>query len=424
MVKDMATCDVNLVQKALGIQQTGPRTVIVPADPIIWSASTSYEYLTLVASTDFGQGYISKRDVPAGTPLTDTDYWIPAAQYNAQLAQIQRDVSSIKADVSELSGTTIPNMRTELNGEINDVFTVTSDAHAVAFGDSITRGFGTSPIKPWVSYTCDAIGCTLHNYAVDGAKFTSGGIAAQVKTAKADTGYDHGSVRYAFVGAGINDHGHNATDINAGVVATLNAIRAEFPNAKIVAVPCLCASKPLNYIDQGDQQYVHIPAVSAVIDSLITNIKGNMCVMAEAPLLLKGLSGVSADNVHPNTYGAYLIGRTVYSWLSTGTSFKGIVQATIPGTDNVQVLSSIVTSNGYAYTVEYHIKATAEIAANTPISNTSDWLLTNYNGVYTTIAVNSTDTYPIIIMGGKMLARKRIPINTELYISFTRPCGI
>ena len=90
----MATCDVNLVQSALGIQQTGPRTVIVPADPIIWSADTSYEYLTLVASADFGQGYVSKRDVPAGTQLTNTDYWIPVASFNAQLAQIQSDMGN------------------------------------------------------------------------------------------------------------------------------------------------------------------------------------------------------------------------------------------------------------------------------------------------------------------------------------------
>lgn len=102
MVKDMATCDVNLVQNALGIQQTGPRTVIVPADPIIWSANTSYEYLTLVATTDFGQAYISKRDVPAGTPLTNTTYWIPAASYNAQLAAINKNLTAVTADVSAI----------------------------------------------------------------------------------------------------------------------------------------------------------------------------------------------------------------------------------------------------------------------------------------------------------------------------------
>lgn len=97
------TCNPQHVTQALGIQATGPRTVIVPADPIIWDARTSYEYLTLVASTDFGQGYVSKQDVPSGTPLTDTDYWIPVASYNAQLAVIQGDVAEINSNLDTLS---------------------------------------------------------------------------------------------------------------------------------------------------------------------------------------------------------------------------------------------------------------------------------------------------------------------------------
>ena len=98
MVK-MATCDVNLIQKALGIQQTGPRTVIVPADPIQWDSATSYEYLTIVTSADFGQAYISKKDVPSGTPLTNTEYWIPAASFNAQLASIQTQLEALTGKV-------------------------------------------------------------------------------------------------------------------------------------------------------------------------------------------------------------------------------------------------------------------------------------------------------------------------------------
>ena len=91
----MADCNPTIVQNGVAIQQTGPRTVIVPADPIIWDESTSYEYLTLVASEDFGQGYVSKKDVPSGTPLTNTEYWVPVANFSAQLATIMQDMASI-----------------------------------------------------------------------------------------------------------------------------------------------------------------------------------------------------------------------------------------------------------------------------------------------------------------------------------------
>lgn len=97
-------CEVVTTSAPLNLNVIGPRSVIVPADPIEWDDSTSYEYLTLVTSTDFGQGYVSKRDVPAGTPLTNTDYWIPVASFNAQLAQIQTQLSQIQTQFESLTG--------------------------------------------------------------------------------------------------------------------------------------------------------------------------------------------------------------------------------------------------------------------------------------------------------------------------------
>lgn len=96
----MGDCTPNIVLQGVAIQQTGPRTVIVPADPIEWSNSTSYEYLTLVSTADYGQGYVSKKDVPAGTPLTNTEYWIPVASFNAQVAQVQRQITQIVSDLN------------------------------------------------------------------------------------------------------------------------------------------------------------------------------------------------------------------------------------------------------------------------------------------------------------------------------------
>ena len=91
------------VNGPFGNRMIGPRTAIVPADPIIWDNDTSYEYLTLVASEDFEQSYISKKDVPAGTPLTDTEYWIPAALFNAQLAALQKSINDLLGEYSEFT---------------------------------------------------------------------------------------------------------------------------------------------------------------------------------------------------------------------------------------------------------------------------------------------------------------------------------
>lgn len=99
-------CSPNVVLNGVAIQATGPRTVIVPADPIEWDESTSYEYLTLVCTSDFGRGYVSKKDVPSGTPLTDTDYWIPVASFNAQLADIQATIAKLNATIDTVKRST------------------------------------------------------------------------------------------------------------------------------------------------------------------------------------------------------------------------------------------------------------------------------------------------------------------------------
>lgn len=78
-----------------GNKTIGPRTVIVPADPLEWNEGTTYEYMTLVLAPS-GNSYISKRDVPAGTPVTNTDYWIKSSDWNAQLADIQDIIKDMK----------------------------------------------------------------------------------------------------------------------------------------------------------------------------------------------------------------------------------------------------------------------------------------------------------------------------------------
>ena len=76
-----------------GNKTVGPRTVIVMADPLEWDENTTYEYLTLVLSG--GNSYISKKDVPAGTPLTDDEYWVKSSEWNAQLANLEEEIQDL-----------------------------------------------------------------------------------------------------------------------------------------------------------------------------------------------------------------------------------------------------------------------------------------------------------------------------------------
>lgn len=45
------------------------------ADPIEWSITSNYEPYTIVSDSNSGYAYISKKPVPAGVLITDTEYW-------------------------------------------------------------------------------------------------------------------------------------------------------------------------------------------------------------------------------------------------------------------------------------------------------------------------------------------------------------
>lgn len=61
---------------------------IRPADPILWSSSTTYDELTLVVDSS-GNGYVSKQEAPSGTALTNTAYWVPIPNLASAVATAQ-----------------------------------------------------------------------------------------------------------------------------------------------------------------------------------------------------------------------------------------------------------------------------------------------------------------------------------------------
>ena len=75
----------------------GNRYVPVFADPVEWDSLRSYEALTIV--TYLGTSYTSKKTVPAGTQLSNTEYWVVTGNYNAQVQQLINTVNDMSDDV-------------------------------------------------------------------------------------------------------------------------------------------------------------------------------------------------------------------------------------------------------------------------------------------------------------------------------------
>lgn len=63
------------------------------------SLSTAYGVNSLVMSEDGAAAYISVKDVPAGTPLTNTEYWMP----HTDLSAVKQSAEALKSDLERLA---------------------------------------------------------------------------------------------------------------------------------------------------------------------------------------------------------------------------------------------------------------------------------------------------------------------------------
>lgn len=78
----------------------GNRYVPVFANPVEWDNLREYEPLTIV--TYQGTAYTSKKRVPVGTDLSNTEFWVVTGNYNAQVEQYRRDVLEYKEKVDNI----------------------------------------------------------------------------------------------------------------------------------------------------------------------------------------------------------------------------------------------------------------------------------------------------------------------------------
>ena len=81
-------------------QYIGARYVPKFADPIAWDNAREYEPLTIV--TYMGTSYTSKKPVPTGVEITNSEYWVATGNYNAQVEAYREETQEVAQDVAVL----------------------------------------------------------------------------------------------------------------------------------------------------------------------------------------------------------------------------------------------------------------------------------------------------------------------------------
>ena len=67
----------------------------------IWSNVYSYEPLTIVKNgIDY---YTSKKSVPIGIAITNTEYWVKTGDYNGAISTLDGRVTTLEGDVTDIN---------------------------------------------------------------------------------------------------------------------------------------------------------------------------------------------------------------------------------------------------------------------------------------------------------------------------------
>lgn len=69
------------------------------ADPLLWNITSQYEQNTLVQDAT-GNTYLSKKPVPTGIPITNTEYWLKVADFSGTADVIRKSIADANDEAS------------------------------------------------------------------------------------------------------------------------------------------------------------------------------------------------------------------------------------------------------------------------------------------------------------------------------------
>ena len=187
----------------------------VPRFTGTYDITQQYEALDVVDNGS-GTSYIARKTVPAGTPLTDTEFWFVYGASSGAIIQLQNDMITAQNDITGLQGdmTNAQNDITALQNEMGKASAIGEFARQYAnkkiviLGDSLSMPTATWAEKFKEIVEQQNIGCTVTNLSGSGQRSAGALTAINAQTESFDL---------AIVWVGINDAYY---DIPVGTVGS------------------------------------------------------------------------------------------------------------------------------------------------------------------------------------------------------------
>lgn len=222
----------------------------------LWDASKSYTLWNIVQDND-GNGYISIQPVPSNVNITNTDYWVKVADYDALYAAfnqritdletavgdensgIIKDIDDINSDISNINSDI-----SNINAEISDINYRLSNRKIILIGDSYNTGTGggqsISTMVPYIAASLGINEADIHNYSEGGAGFCrnsgDGGTSFEKNLDDSITDISDDDKPYITdicVIGGANDWSSTGATLSTNINLFVTKAKVAYPNAKL-----------------------------------------------------------------------------------------------------------------------------------------------------------------------------------------------
>lgn len=210
-------------------QYVGARYVprFSPVNGGVWDNSYSYEALEIVKyGNDY---YTSKKPVPTGVAISNTEYWVLTGNYNGAIANLDDKIDAVdtKVDAVDDKVDALHNLNM-LRGNILFIGDSYITTLATSWADYVGTWLGK--VKN-TSYFVSAMGGTGFAAIAGGKNFTS--LINEASISEPD------KITCVIIQGGANDiYPANRPNIIDGIASAVSAVKQRFPNASVVIGEC------------------------------------------------------------------------------------------------------------------------------------------------------------------------------------------
>lgn len=301
-----------------------------------YSATTIYEALDVV-DDGLGTSYIARKTTPAGTPLTDTNYWFVYGASSGAILDLQSrmgiaegEIDDLQDDVSDLQ-TETTKLDNKLKTPRNRKYIIIGDSYErhTVFGDLVSEylGHGTPTFistnvrksPDGYIYIASRGGAGFTN--TDQGMFTGNGFLDLLTEAVGQmTASEIADIDCILIAGGVNDSSVNIGDpnitmLNTNMAAFKTYALANFPNAQVDIfmlgrVRQLDTWTGRNPLDVRYNIYRYIDLAGRNGFGYITNSE-YVCFKYDA--------AIESDNLHPEVTFAPVIASAVVEGLYNGS---------------------------------------------------------------------------------------------------------